>query len=259
MKTTKNPLVCFFDSGIGGLNLLYECVIRLPCVDFIYFADNYRVPYGNLGREKILKYTEETFDKIAAVKPAAAVAACNTVTAQCIENLRNKYPFEIIGIQPAVKPAAAIGGKCLVLATKATAGSEPLKRLVSQYGNGNAEIYACADLAEYIEKNIFDLKSGEVEKLLPEVAADSVVLGCTHYVYIKEVIEKYYNCPVFDGIIGTADRLRAKIGISDHIAKRAQKVTFEGGDCIKNRTIFSALLRLGGKLSQEVAENLKNF
>ena len=99
MKKNINPLVCVFDSGIGGLGVLYECVRRLPRVDFAYFADNYNMPYGRFGREELIKISNEKFTQIASYNPAAAVVACNTVTAQCIGFLRENFPFEIIGIQ----------------------------------------------------------------------------------------------------------------------------------------------------------------
>ncbi len=249
MESSKNPLVCFFDSGIGGLGLLYECVHSLPRVDFIYFADNFRVPYGNLSKAEILKYTVEIFDEINKLNPAAAVVACNTVTAHCIEYLRKKYPFKIIGVQPAVKPAAACG-KCIVLATEATAKSDSLNSLVKDYGKGVTEVFACRGLADYIEQNIFSLSESEIIKFLPDANTQGVVLGCTHYAFAGEVIGKYYNCPIFDGIKGTADNLTAKLGISDHCTARAHKIMFRGGDSAKNKAVFNMLLKKRGIYSQ---------
>ena len=246
---TDNPSVCFFDSGIGGLNLLYECVRRLPRVDFTYFADNFHVPYGNYSHDELIRLTDAVFSEINLLKPSAAVVACNTVTAQCIDFLRKKYQFNIIGIQPAVKPASAVGGKCLLLATQATAKSVAVKSLVDKYGNGVTEIVACPDLAGYIEENIYNLSPEGVKKLLPDIKADSVVLGCTHYVFAKDIIKDYYKCPVFDGIEGTAVHLCEKLGISDHSAKRAQKIGFRGGDAPKNRKIFNNLIRMRASVS----------
>ena len=240
---SENPSVCFFDSGIGGLSLLYECVRRLPRVDFTYFADNFNVPYGNYSHEELIKCTDEVFSEINLLKPSAAVVACNTVTAQCIDFLRKKYSFNIIGIQPAVKPAAAVGGKCLLLSTPSTAESQAVKSLVEEYGKGITQIAPCPDLAAYIEENIDNLTPEGVQKLLPDIKADSVVLGCTHYVFVKDIIKDYYNCPVFDGIEGTAAHLCEKLGIFDHKAFRAQKIAFRGGNVPKNRHVFNGLLR----------------
>ncbi len=250
MDKNINRSVCFFDSGIGGLSLLYECVRRLPCVDFTYFADNFRVPYGALTREELISIADEKFTKISKLKPIAAVLACNTLTAQCIDYLRRKYPFEIIGIQPAIKPAAVCKGKCVVLATPSTAGSKSLKLLVEKYGLGNTEVVACPDLAYYIENNISELSFDKVKRFLPEKKAGSVVLGCTHYVFVKEMIKDFYNCPVFDGIDGTAAHLCEKIGIFDHQCERIQKISFLSGDTAKNRLVFNTLLMKGGVNSQ---------
>ncbi len=251
-NTDNNPLVCFFDSGIGGLSLLYECVRRLPRVDFTYFADNYRMPYGSLTHEKMTEYVDEAFSGISALNPAAAVAACNTVTAHCIDFLRKKYSFKILGIQPAIKPAVSLGGKCLVLATPSTAESSSLKQLVEKYGGNNTEVEACPELAAHIEKNVNNLTFGEICSFLPVIKADSVVLGCTHYVFVKEFIAKFYNCPVFDGIDGTAAHLCEVLGISDHQEPRIQKITFTGGDSAKNRDIFRSLLIKNGGLSPKI-------
>ena len=99
--------VCVFDSGIGGLNLLAECAALCPDRDFIYFADNDNVPYGNMTRARMRELVFGIFDEIAGCNPSAAVVACNTVTAAFIRDLRAAYPFPIVGIQPAVKQAAA--------------------------------------------------------------------------------------------------------------------------------------------------------
>ncbi len=250
----KNPLVCFFDSGIGGLNLLYKCALLLPHCYFNYYADNYNVPYGNRTGSEILKLVTPIFDVIASKNPSAAVVACNTVTAQCIGELRAKYAFPIIGIQPAVKQAAERKGKLLALATAATVRSEAFINLVKSYGADKTDAVACPDLAEYIEENVFDLSQEKVVSLLPKVKTDSVVLGCTHYVYIEKIIENFYGCPVFDGISGTADHLRSVLGISDHrgygklIAdcERGQKcgeISFIGGDSDKNSRVFGLLCK----------------
>ena len=242
MEKVLNPTVCFFDSGIGGLWLLYECVKKLPDVDFTYFSDNAHVPYGSLPQDKLIALTDAVFSKISKLNPKAAVVACNTVTAHCIDYIRNKYSFEIIGIQPAVKPAAKSCSKCLVLATPSTAASVPLKGLIDKFGNGRVVTVACPDLAQYIENNIENIDEKYIKSILPKMDCDGVVLGCTHYIYIKDIVKNFYNCPVFDGIEGTADNLAKKLGKNDHRAKRAQKITFEGGYVVKNSNIFRKMV-----------------
>lgn len=250
MKNGSNPLVCFFDSGIGGLSLLCECVRRLPQVDFTYFADNFCVPYGNLCRKELIDKVDGIFGQINALAPAAAVVACNTVTAECIDFLRGKYRFEIIGIQPALKPALNAQGKNLVLATVATAKSEAMKTLLDNFGGGRTEVVACGELASAIENNIDNLTAEKITGFLPRKKADNVILGCTHYIFAKEIIKKFYNCRIFDGTEGTAERLCEKLGIFDHFAARRQKITFVGGDTVKNRAVFNGILTSRGLRSQ---------
>ncbi len=244
MVTDKmtNPLtVCVFDSGIGGINLLHECAKKLPCVNLYYYADNYNVPYGNRTDGELFPLVEAAFEKISRVNPAAAVVACNTVTARCIDYLRKKYTFPIVGIQPAVKPAVKVGGKCLVLATEATVESTAFKNLVARFPESDITAYACRELASFVEENIFSLPESLPSKLLPHFSADSVVLGCTHYAFVRKQIEKAYRCPVFDGMLGTADHLKQILGISDHFYASERKIAFFGGDFNKNSNIFDKL------------------
>lgn len=240
-KESSTNLVCIFDSGIGGLNLLYECTKRRSDCNFAYFADNYNMPYGSLPHEKILRLVDGKFEFMNLLNPAAAVVACNTVTAECISFLRQKYSFPIIGIQPAVKPAALKHKNCVVLATPATANSIAIKSLVEKYGRGHTRVIACPDLASYIENKIFNINPKEVETLLPDIGCDSIVLGCTHYIYISEIISSYYNCPVFDGVEGTVNRFEKIIGVSGNTVTERSEITFFGGDYIKNSRIFNYL------------------
>jgi len=236
--------ICFFDSGIGGLTLLYVCARKMPQAEFYYFADNFNVPYGSLSEEKMLQKTDKFFSEIEKLKPSAAVIGCNTVTAICAGYLRKKYDFPIIGIQPAVKPAAASLQSSAVLATPATAVSESLKRLVDVYGNGVTDIVACPDLAAYIEDNIFRLNAEDISKLLPSMEVKNIVLGCTHYIFAKEYISQKYNCKIFDGLEGTANRLLHILNAApnDSGLHCIPEINFVGGDAEKNRRVFYEVL-----------------
>ena len=237
-----NLRVAFFDSGIGGLNLLAQCTRRMPYANFTYFADNFNMPYGTLDSDELFYKADKIFVKIAALDPHAAVIACNTVTAVCAKRLRAKYSFPIIGVEPAVKPAARSGGKCLVLATPATALSRSISTLLERYGNGVTQVAACPNLADYIERNIFNIDENEIIKMLPEYSPDSVVLGCTHYTYVKDIVKKFYNCEIYDGIYGTADRICNVLPQKcAHSGSFSQEINFCGGDEGKNRAVFSLL------------------
>lgn len=230
--------VCFFDSGIGGIALMNECIKLVPGRRFVYFSDNAHVPYGSLSCEELLKTVDVLFSEIEAYKPAAAVIACNTVTASCAEFLRAKYAFPIIGIQPAVKPAAANANRCVVLATPSTACSPSVAALVKEFGRGVTEAIACPELASYIEYNVFRLDENKVFGLLPDTTADSAVLGCTHYYYIKEIVRRKYGCKVYDGFEGTAKRLKYALGSE---REGGLSVEFARGDTMKNEAVFKML------------------
>lgn len=237
--------ICFFDSGIGGLTLLHECSKALHGATFLYFADNYNVPYGNLPAEELSEKVDGIFSEIAKAGPDIAVIACNTVTAQCVERLRKKYPFPIVGIQPAVKEAVEKCGSCTVFATPATAGSESLRKLIENYGNGSVEVVACPDLAAEIERNIFNPdREKDIVNLLPDIKTSSVVLGCTHYIYIKDMIREKYNCLVFTGVEGTVRRILRLLGADT--AKNEDcgdnNFIFIGGDGEKNEKVLKETL-----------------
>ena len=191
--------------------MLSACRKSVGGLPIYYYGDNARAPYGNRNIEEIRAYTHEAFFLFERLGVVAVVVACNTVTAVMIDELRAVYPFPIIGIEPAVLPAARKGGKVLVLATRATAESERLKRLTAiakhRFIGAEIQTLACERLAGEIETAC---KCGRLPPIfsLPSVSADRVVLGCTHYSLIKEWIADFYGAEVFDGNDGVARRLR---------------------------------------------------
>lgn len=245
-----SPIVVF-DSGIGGLNLLAQCVIRMPELPYYYVSDNGNVPYGNRPAEQIYELVLAALNGIEELNPRALVVACNTVTALCIDSLRARFSFPVVGIQPAVKQAYRAGSRCLVLATEGTVNSKSFCSLVARFPDMNTEVVGCKGLADYVEKNIFDLPTVLPEGLLPAVNADSVVLGCTHYAFVARQISQYYGCPVYDGLGGTAnncskicgmsDHLLPPMGIFDHVDYNKLKITYLRGNAQKNERIFKYL------------------
>ncbi|MBE5745591.1 MAG: glutamate racemase [Clostridiales bacterium] len=202
--------VAFFDSGIGGITVFAECRKRIKDEIFYYYGDNVHAPYGNRSAEEIYSYVDAAFARFRRLRVKGVVLACNTATAVCVERLRAKYDFPIIGTEPAVLPAAKLGGEVLVLATKATTQSERFQGLCRlatlRYPNARLSIVACPDLAGAIENNILTGRH-DFSQYLPAASPNAIVLGCTHYIYIKDVVARHYNCPVFDGNEGIAKRL----------------------------------------------------
>lgn len=249
--------IAFFDSGIGGLTLLRECAANLPDEKFVYLGDNARAPYGNKSAEEIKTLTAQAFAYLARFPLKAAVVACNTVTADCIGFLRERFSFPILGVEPAVKPAAKRGGSVLVLSTAATASSARFQALLDRWSGAARLIpYSPTSLAGEIEKNISDLSRLDLSVLLPKMQCDAVVLGCTHYIFVKKRIEDFYGCRAYDGNAGTAARLAATVGAaSAGRAKnfaREEKISKENfvgksADLISKNTNKCSILRKNGK------------
>lgn len=245
--------VVVFDSGIGGLNLLNECVKRVPDADYFYVSDTGNVPYGNKSKSEVLSLTLNALKSVEDVHPSALVIACNTVTANCIEELRLRFDFPVVGIQPAIKTALESYDDCLVLATNATAKSESLARLIKMYGKGKVRTCGCERLAGFVEENVFSLPSRLPMDLLPEEKCSCVVLGCTHYSFVKRQIALRYGCVAIDGtgpvadrfakIVGTGNHFSPLLGKISHFAKKMPKITFFGGDNEKNSQIFKMIYK----------------
>lgn len=243
METNR---IVFFDSGVGGLTLLREFLRRYPWAECAYFGDNENAPYGNRSEAEICRLAAGAFEKIARLSPRAAVIACNTVTADCAEALRAEYSFPIVGVEPAVRPAAAAAGqgRILILATRATLASARVRELIRKHrGNCSVETYSPAALAWEIERNIFDLGCIRLSDFLPRGEYAAVVLGCTHYIFLRDRIAGYYGCPVFDGNIGTADHLARITNIcSKNVSKNHISVPKFFGNAAKlNQSVYNAL------------------
>lgn len=216
--------IAFFDSGIGGLTVVDACRKLLSNELFYYFGDNKHAPYGNLTPKKIKKYVFRVFKRFERLKVGAAVVACNTATAVCIDDLRKKFSFPIIGAEPAILSAGQTVGEVFVLTTRATYKSIRFqglcKRMNEVFPLVSLRLFPCDRLAGEIEKHVLE-EGFDYASFLPEGKPDTVVLGCTHYVYIADYIKNFYKCPVIDGNRGIAARLQAvllqKNRINEHL------------------------------------------
>ena len=199
--------VGIFDSGIGGLTVLNACIARVPYARYFYYGDNLRAPYGNRSEDEILSFTKEACDYFLKIGVDAVVIACNTATACALGELRRSYPFPVIGMEPAIKPAAERCKKVLVLATEKTVESARLKVLLSRFPDCDFTVHACLSLAGAIEKFYTKGERFLLSSHLPDGQFDGVVLGCSHYSYFARQILARYHAPVFDGNKGVAKRL----------------------------------------------------
>ena len=187
-----------FDSGVGGISVLKHIRARLPAEDLLYCADSANAPYGCRSPEFICERSMAIAQFLVVRGAKALVVACNTATAAAIATLRQKFDLPIIGMEPAVKPAVAATktGVIGVLATAGTLKSAKFAGLLESYA-GEAEIITqgCPGLVELIEAcqlagdKTADLLKKYMAPLL-EAGADTIVLGCTHYPFVRPLISE---------------------------------------------------------------------
>ncbi|MCL4169153.1 UNVERIFIED_CONTAM: hypothetical protein GTU68_010640, partial [Idotea baltica] len=186
------------DSGVGGLSVLQHIHRLLPNEHLSYVADSQYAPYGSLSPEKITERCFTIADFLIEQDVKALVVACNTATAASIQLMREKYTLPIIGMEPAVKPAALASrnGIIGVLATVGTLKSAQFAALLANYGQDiQVHTQGCVGLVECIERgetNADSTKALITECCAPllDVGADTIVLGCTHYPFVRELIQK---------------------------------------------------------------------
>ena len=207
----KRGGVAFFDSGVGGLSVLKECLPLLLGVPVYYYGDNAFAPYGNKSEKELAPRVYRAFDTFERLGVSVAVIACNTVTALFLEKLQSLYSFSIIGVAPAMELSVGVDGETLVLATKATIENARIRahaKKIEKQG-GKLCLAPCPKLAGEIEAHCFE-NNYDYTPFLPIANPALVVLGCTHYPFIREQIQNFYGCRAVDGHQKTAEKL-AKI------------------------------------------------
>lgn len=234
----KNMPIGFFDSGVGGLSVLREAVKLMPNEHYVYFGDSKNAPYGVKKVEEIKDLTYKAVEFLIEKGAKAIVVACNTATSAAVASLRVTYPsIPIIGIEPAVKPAVELNrpGAIIIMATPVTLKEKKFKNLIAKYGD-KAEVVSmpCPELVEYVESG--DLKGKDVREYLENKFANykredisSVVLGCTHYPFVKDIIKDIIgkDIPVIDGGLGTSKELKRKLEELDMLTDSTDKGNIE--------------------------------
>ncbi|MFZ5595650.1 MAG: glutamate racemase [Bacillota bacterium] len=186
-----------FDSGIGGLSVLTEIRKMLPAEDIIYYADSANCPYGHKSPDEIISRSSIICDFLLSLGSKILIVACNTASVAGLDTYRQKYQTPIIGMEPAVKPATAVtqNGKIGVLATGVTLSGNRFSSLLQRYQNGS-DVYSqpCPGLVELVEAGRHN--SPETTRLLEkyirpllEKGVDTIVLGCTHYPFLKASVQ----------------------------------------------------------------------
>lgn len=208
MSTDPRP-IGVFDSGIGGLSVLQALQAELPHERFVYLADNAHAPYGEKSETFIRQRSHAITDQLLTQHHIKAlVVACNTATAAAIHELRTRHPtLPLVGVEPALKPALALSRTrhIGVIATRGTVGSDKFARLLaSVQGEAHFVVQACNGLALAIEQSTLPDQTFSAEQRIVELLQtytqamgrfgsqpgeiDTLVLGCTHYVFVENTL-----------------------------------------------------------------------
>ncbi|MDD2048475.1 glutamate racemase [Pseudomonas putida] len=226
-----------FDSGVGGLSVLAEIQRLLPNESLLYVADCGHIPYGEKSPEFIRQRCRLVAEFFREHGAKAMVLACNTATVAAVADLREHYPdWPLVGMEPAVKPAAAAtrSGVVGVLATTGTLQSAKFAALLDRFANDVQVVtQPCPGLVECIEAGdlgspvLRDLLQGYVNPLLA-AGCDTLILGCTHYPFLKPLLAQMVppSIAIIDTGAAVARQLQRLLGerqlLSDGPAREAQ-------------------------------------
>jgi glutamate racemase len=214
-----------FDSGVGGLSVLRALRQELPHEHFLYVADSACAPYGEKSAAFVVERAITITDSLVQRGAKAVVVACNTATAVAASALRERFTMPIVAIEPAVKPAASRTRSRVVgvLATTGTLASPNMGKLLANYGSDvEFVIQPCPGLADQVEKG--EIGSDGTRALLRrylqpivDKRADILVLGCTHYPFLRPLIEEVAGpgVDVIDPATAVARELRRRLETSD--------------------------------------------
>ncbi len=212
----SNLSIGVFDSGLGGVSVLNTIGELMPNENLIYYGDSAFAPYGRKSSEAVISRVFDVVDELMARGIKALVIACNTATSVAASLLREKYDIPILGLEPALKPAIDAGHKnVLVLATEITIREEKFAALSKKFED-KALIHKvpASMLVDVVENDKIDLNTVRLalhDALKTDVIADydAVVLGCTHFIFAKEQVQRLIpNAIIYDGNQGVSEHLK---------------------------------------------------
>jgi len=216
-KLSNDLPIGIFDSGIGGLTVMKEVIKQLPAENIIYFGDTARVPYGGRSPETVMRYSLENTDFLMSKGIKILVVACNTSSAISLNAIREKFPIPVIGV---VEPGAraAVNRTKLksvaVIGTETTINSQSYDLAIKAL-DSTIEVlgYPCPLFVPLIEEgwlegDVVTLTARKYLSAIPHDRVDALVLGCTHYPMIKEVISSVVSIPLIDSAVETAKEVR---------------------------------------------------
>ena len=242
-------MIGIFDSGVGGLSVFREIRKLLPEETYIYYSDNAHCPYGEKSKEYITDRAREITRHLISEGADIIVVACNTATAAAIATLREEFSLNFIGMEPAVKPAVK-GTRTGVVGVLATAGTLKADKYLNTRERFSDEVKIVEHIGqgfvELVEKGCLTGDEAErtvrasLQPLLDE-GADRIVLGCTHYPFLSEVILNIAAEMVPERTVTVIDPAPA-------VARHLMEVMQE--DDLIRRDGFSMLLESSGDLKK---------
>lgn len=237
--------VGIFDSGIGGLSVLHQAMKMIPYAQFLYYADEKHVPYGEKSEDEIKGFVEEILNFLIGQGVDAIVIACNTATSVATKEFRGRFPVPIVGMEPAVKKALEqyrdTGKRILVTATPVTIAGSKLHSLLERVDTEHhADLIPLPMLVRFAEKGEFESK--EIDEYLKKILAGfdleeyaAVVLGCTHFNYFKENFRRVFPGDIHfvDGNEGTVRELIRKLADKCEEYGKQEVEYFYSGEKVK--------------------------
>lgn len=252
----KEKAIGVFDSGLGGVSVLKELVKAMPNEKFLYYGDSANAPYGIKTKEEITERCIDIIEFFLNEGVKAIVIACNTATSAAANFLREKYNhIPIIGMEPALKVAAdgKVDNTIVVMATPLTLKEAKFNNLMSRYSDDNTVIkMPCPELVNIVENDLLDNEEvveaqiRDYYKELDMSKINSVVLGCTHFVFYRDYMEKILNnnINIIDGNLGTTNHLKDILRERNELRDENEK----GSIIIYNSSNDEKFIRLSEKL-----------
>ncbi len=213
-RETIEDAIGIFDSGVGGISVLWDIQQLMPQEHLFFYGDNAYAPYGTKRPEEVRERCMTIIRMMLSRPVKAVVIACNTASSVAAKTIREQVSIPVIAMEPALKPAHELrhGGKILVLATPVTLALPKFKNLYALYGEG-AESIPCPGLMDLVEQENMQAAEQYLKQIFSQYdpdELDAVVLGCTHYVFLKKIAKDLLpeHTAVVDGNLGTARQLK---------------------------------------------------
>lgn len=243
-------MIGVYDSGVGGLAVFREVRRLLPDADLVYLADQANAPYGERSIEEVRRFAESSVRALVDLGAATVVVACNTASAAALGHLRDAFSVPIVGMEPAVKPAAAATktGKVAVLATPTTFQAAVFDELVGRFAAGITVIaHPCPGWAAAIEDEWPTGAAPAVGRhIAPLFAAgvDTIVLACTHYSFLAGVIAAVAG----PGVV--------VIDPTDAVARQVTRIAESGGSGATAYLTTGDPVRFAGQVARLLGEDI---